>query len=128
LIEGGKLNRAIQRLRVLATEEGGEAAAAGRQAGRDWACVTATPKQLRKLAGLCDEELENILDESAHSAYGPAERLAFALLPEDVRDRDEARRFWKLAMETNPKDLEVDFLSGFVDGAREAWGEIEPRL
>jgi hypothetical protein len=127
--DGGKMLKAIERLRALDKEGEKDATTYGMKAGRDWVCEAAKPSELRRLERMTGEEFEAILTRDRRAAFCIAEKLAFVMLPDEDQDRDGASDFWSRAMRgTAPEDLDDVFLRGFVSGALEAWEEIKPQL
>jgi len=127
--EDREMTQTIERLKALASEEGDDDFAVGRQAGHDWVCNTARPSELRRLARLGVDGLDEIVQASdGNEPFGSAERLALAVLSKDRRNRDDAFGFWGDITDRKVRDLSEDFLRGFVEAAMQTWGEVEDRL
>lgn len=119
---------AVERMKKLHAQEQQDARVMGRNTGRKWAEDTAAPGQLRRLAKAEEEhggDQVGVYDNGSNE--GAMKSLAEVIDGESATYR-EAVRFWN-ANGIDPDDLhDTEFAAGFVEGALEVWGQVEPQL
>src|SRR5262245_15860587 len=109
------MDEVIARLKAAAEFEKNEAVQAGLDAGRGWAMRQATPKELKRL--------EKLIVWTRWLRVRDARQPWIALVGVIQGDKDihamTAQAFWKAVLgETSQEPNDVDFLEGFVKGAR----------
>jgi hypothetical protein len=106
-----------------------DAFADGQEAGRAWAIRKAEPDELQRLHDAASQfgtsAWSITFGWDATATYGPDERLFFLFHPEQDGDRRESQVFWARALgdRWTSQVQREHFLSGFADGALEAWNE-----
>ena len=121
----------IARLRASKQKSAHASIADGRTAGRQWAMQRAEYSELKRVAALNADLLQEI--------YQEADLAARAIVTEAiVDDRDEAREILKRASDMAElfdvdedildATLTQDWLAGFVEGVQAVWEEIADKL
>jgi hypothetical protein len=129
----------VQRLRASQQQAEDKSYKEGFEAGKEWAMREAEAPELRRLASLKqrlrhDWEYAMFSTDEHTSAYGPAERLLFAVQPDTDGDRQLAAERWAGMLigcsEDNAERLACDgeFVHGFAEGALDVWSEVENQL
>jgi hypothetical protein len=132
--EKKEMGDVIERLRASKRKSDSEQSRDGYTAGQAWAERHAEAAELERLDSFvtCIEQdssdWDGFLDASG-SAYGPGERLYFALQPDDDGNRGAARDFWEGAARAEALDsLPGEFIRGFAEGALSVWHRVEDKL
>lgn len=128
----------VKRLQAAKEQDAQEDYEEGKQAGREWAEKTATPKELRRLAeyledsersNVCWWDVEGDTGISWNAPFGAPDCLVFAIWPKRDSDRDAPEEFWEKALgDEHRRCWDAGFLRGFGKGAVEVWHEVEDEL
>lgn len=124
----------IRRLKSAKQAEATEEREEGQAAGRSWAEEMASPKQLRRLQAMASEP-GSIDAQLAKMSKGGALQVGRELYlylhagKRDPIDTTMIRTFWEEILGTEHLRIEdVDFASGFVEGALEVWEEVKEEI
>jgi len=129
--EFNDMSDVIERLRASKQEVVSDEYEQGREAGEKWAKQTAEYAELRRLGeleeGMSQGDWESWFETSGNSAFGAAERLVFAIQPENDHDRRATQEFWEFVGGEDTERTD-DFVRGFADGALSIWRDIKDQL
>jgi hypothetical protein len=135
--ETGTMEDVIARLKAAEEADSNEQRQEGAEAGRAWARNVARPRQLRRLARLGkkkDAVEDQLSGFNADTKHGIATSLYAVLHDLPVASKafgtGDVAYFW---LETvgpggRAKMDDIDFASGFCDGAREVWEKVKDSL
>ena len=99
---------------------------AGRAFGRKWAEETATPRQLRAVAGLVNKTIATE-DDAPPGCSDLCQHLVHVV--SDEPEYDPAEAYCKKLGAGGEYLLEhEDFAIGFIKGANDVWGEVEDEM
>ncbi len=121
--------RAIERLRQAAAEEGEQVQVEGREAGELWAREEATPRQLRGLKRRLDagDPVQDADGNNAGAGYRAIHGWKFEI------EEGAVDAFWSAALGGDPESAaariaDPDFARGFCEGAVEFWNKVADQL
>jgi hypothetical protein len=129
--EAKNMNEVVARLKAADELERSEEYQAGRTAGEAWAKEAATPRQLRRLVALAEDQYGitghlHIFADSMNRGIGHG--LADVMNPGQEFNLD-SEGFWIRVLGDDRQRIEdEDFARGFVDAAREVWEAVKGKL
>ena len=130
--KGMKMEEVIARLTAAAELENNEFYQAGRQAGEAWARGKATPRQLRRLEELLQNEEYHGEASWVLETYTNGLNHGISVgLAEDLNPRQdiETSEFWEAVLGDDAERIEdLDFARGFVEGALDIWQSVKDKL